>query len=242
MAWWADRVGDFYRNEVSKMKFCIRYLPLVVSIFIAEASLSQDMVRAERSSYTPFLGSQFGRTLVHLDTRMRLHNRFGVGLQLARSRRPVWDINLEYYEADGAWEPRAFEYKGYTLIVQNVQYIVSYGLDLSLSVRQTRFASVGAGLSVEYFRVETITNDWRYPFYIDVGSDSFVPWGAEKRKIHFFSPGLFLMSELHHSLGHASQIYVKPLIKVAYIGKSYHAEPLDSWITFTVYGGIRLKI
>jgi hypothetical protein len=75
-----------------------------------------------------------------------------------------------------------------------------------------------------------------------VRSDSFVPWGEERRKLHFLSPGLFLVSELHHPLGHSLQVYVKPQLKAAYIGKNYHAHPMDSWITFTVYAGIRLKI
>jgi hypothetical protein len=170
------------------MKLYVRLLPLVFSMFVVEASLSQNTapgVVSERSNHAVFVGSQFGRTLVHLDTRMRLHNRFGANLQLHTHRQTVWDVNVEYYEADGAWQPREFEYKGTTLIVQNVQYITSYALDLSLSKRKARFASVGVGLSVEYFSVETITNDRRYPFYIDVRSDSFVPWGEETRKLHF---------------------------------------------------------
>jgi hypothetical protein len=171
---------------------------------------------------------------------MRLHNRFGVSLQLPW-KGFLWDLNVEYYEADGAWGARAFDYKSRIYIVQNVQYITASALDLSVSKRTARYASVGVGVSLDYFRIETIVNDKTFPFYIDQ-HDNFIFWGEETQKFRFLSPGLFIVGELHYPLGRSLQVYVKQQTKAAYIGKNYHAHPLNSWITFTVYGGIRLKI
>jgi hypothetical protein len=128
------------------------------------------------------------------------------------------------------------------LIVRNVQYITAYTLDLAISKRTARFASTGLGLSLEYFRVETTVNNRTYPFYIDPRSDSFVFFGEEVQTFRFLAPGLFIVGELHYPIGRTWQIYVKQQTKATYIGKNYHAHPLNSWITFTVYGGIRLKI
>ncbi|MDZ7289802.1 MAG: hypothetical protein ONB44_04630 [candidate division KSB1 bacterium] len=173
---------------------------------------------------------------------MRSHNRFGTSFQRHTTNKFLWDVDLEYYEAYGAWNSRVFEYKGTSLIVRNVQDIIAYTLDFAISNRTARFASTGLGLSLEHFRVETTVNNRLYPFYIDPRTDNFVFYGEKVKTFRFWAPGLFLAAELHCPLSRSLQVYLEQKTKAVYIGKNYHAHPLNSWITFTIYGGIRLKI
>ncbi len=227
------------------MKIYSSFLPLTILLLFADTGRTQNQTEIshiEKQAHSVLLGPRFGRTLIYLDTRMRSHYRFGAGLQFVAGHKLLWDLGLEYYEADGGWGARVFEYKGYTLLVRNVQYITAYTLNLALSKLVARFASTGLGLSLDYFRVESTVNNRTYPFYIDFRTDSFGFFGEEVQTFRFLAPGLFIVNELHYPLGRSFQVYLEQKTKVAYIGKNYHAHPLNSWITFTVYGGVRVKI
>jgi hypothetical protein len=227
------------------MKSYLKFLWLLLLLLAFIEAYAQNLPEAispEKEAHRISIGTRFGRTLVHLDTRMRSHNRFGATLQLPVGKEFLWDLDMEFYDACGVLGARTFEYKAYTLVVRNVQHVTAYTLDLAVAKRNARFASTGVGLSLEYFSVETIVNNKTYPFYIDVRTDEIVPWGEETQLFRFLSPGLFILGDLHYPLGNSLQIYLAQKTKVAYVGKNYHAHPLDSWITFTVYTGVRFKI
>ncbi len=227
------------------MKLESKLLLILICLLTTELGIAQDAPKVHsigRSQNRLFVGGGFGRTLVHLDNRMKPHNRFELELHWSLKRQTTWIFNFEYSEANGTWGGRTFEYKNTVLLTRNVQYITTLALNIAVSKAQARSASAGVGLAFDYYHLETIVNNRTYPFYIDNRTDEIVPWGEETQTFHFLAPGLFLVAELHFPLCRSLQIYLKQQTKATYIGKNYYAHPLNSWIAFAVYGGMRVKI
>jgi hypothetical protein len=74
-----------------------RFLLLIALLFIVIEGHAQNFgqnLSPEQQAHPAFIGPRFGRTLVHLDRRMKSHYRFGASIQLSAGRQALWDIDL----------------------------------------------------------------------------------------------------------------------------------------------------
>ncbi len=188
-----------------------------------------------------YIGGYFGRSFVELDSRINPHNRFGCFWQPQTERKLYWNLSFEYYDANSAWGKDFINYKGTMYFYQSVQFVKSVGLNFCLSKVITKQSSAGFGLGVERISTEMTYNKAPFTFCIDQ-NDQIVICNPITETSSFFAPAALFITDVHHSFIRGLQIAVRTQIKLAYIGKHHHAHPLDSWISFTVYGGIRIGL
>jgi len=188
-----------------------------------------------------YLGGYFGRSFVELDSRINPHNRFGFFWQTKAGRHFKYNLSFEYYDANGAWDKDFIDYKGTTYFYQSVQFVKSLGMNFYLSKLITRQSSAGLGLGIERISTEMTFNTTPFTFCIDQ-NDKIVICNPITETSSFFAPAALLITDLHHSIIKGLQIAVRTQFKLVYIGERHHAYPLHSWISFTVYGGIRLAL
>lgn len=217
----------------------LRYL-LLLCLFSGPL-WAQTVQQAPPSQPRMYIGGYFGRSFVELDSRINPHNCFGFFWQPPSGRNFHWNLSFEYYDANGAWGKDLINYKGTTYSYQSVQFVKSVALNFYLSKSITRLSSAGFGLGVERISTEMTYNKAPFTFCIDQ-NDQVVICNPITETSSFFAPAALFITNVHHSLIRGLQIAVRTQIKLAYIGRRHHAHPLDSWISFAAYGGIRFGL
>lgn len=206
------------------------------------AQTTVDLLKQDSSvEKISYLGGHFGRSFVELDSRINSHNRFGFFWQSKPWHSFHWNISFEYYDANGAWGKDFISYKGTTYFYQSVQYVKSAGLNFYLSKPITKESAAGFGFGIERISTEMTVNKVPFTFCIDL-NDRIVICNPVTESASFFAPATLLVTEIHPALWRTLQIVIRTQLKLAHIGKRHHAHPLDSWISFTVYGGIRIGL
>jgi hypothetical protein len=219
---------------------CLLLVSLFPSLLWAQAVLEKASQDSPSQRHACF-GAYLGRSFVELEPRINAHNRFGVSWQSKGGRNFFWHLGLEYYDANGAWAKDFLDYKGMTFFYQSVQYVKSIGLNFYFSKAVMRQSSAGFGLGVERMTTEMTYNQAPFTFCIDQ-QDNIIICNPVTQTSSFFAPAALFVTEVHHSLTRGLQVAMRTQIKLVYVGKRHHAHPLDSWISFTAYGGIRFGL
>ena len=120
----------------------------------------------------------------------------------------------------------------------NFLNVNSFAVDIIFSKKIIKNATVGLGLCLENSRIK---ETFEKPYFFNEEDNIFLVRN-EGRRYNFLSPGFVLSTELQFPINHLINIFIHPKYKIIYMGNKYHAHPLDSWITFTVFGGFRFNI
>lgn len=180
-----------------------------------------------------------GYTPVQIGSNIDHDARVGASFRLATAKLK-WDFDVEYYNSSNTWA-RAFprsENPVYTVNTQKTSG-VSFGVGVSKTVLKS--TTFGLGLSGNYFDINQILNESVH--FLGTGeetTDDNLKRGEKKSTI--FAPGIFLQSELFLPLKKRVQIYLKQKINWLYIGNQFRSSFFNSWISYSVYLGLRFNV
>ncbi len=224
-----------------KFNFFFVLFLLIIFSNISAQKLDTGIFNNNKIILSKFVGFQVGYSLISLDSRIDSHFRYSTSYRISRNQEYYFDAVLEYYYASDNWPANVVGINNTPNLHSYSHNINAISVDIITYKKITHNSSVGFGIGVEYDHIIVSNNYTELSDINNIANSSNVTSYKLPSK-NYFSPLFILSSELQIPINQQLKLSLNPKLKLTYIGKRYHAHPIDSWITFTISGGFLIKI
>ncbi len=195
--------------------------------------------QAQNRSTEKQLSFLVGYTPVHVGSKINHDKRLAASFRLSGAKLS-WDFDLEYYTSNDSWA-RPFHDGGDLLLSNNTQETSGFGFSIGIAKPTFENTTISFGLSGNYFDISQELDKSVHVF--DSGAE-IADYGLpqKERDARFLAPGIFVQTDLSFTLNNNSELYLKQKFNWIYLGNRFQSSFWDSWIAYTVYGGLRLSI
>lgn len=215
-----------------KTKILASLLPILI-FCLSYTSQAQNNTNGKQISFL------LGYTLVNVGSKIEHDKRIAGSFRLTKANL-MWDFDVEYYTSRESFN-RPFIDDGDFLFSTNTQKTSGFGFSIGIAKPAFKNTTIGFGLSGNYFDINQNLDESVHLF--ETGEEITDHQLSQKhRDARFFSPGMFVQTDLSFPIKKGSQFYLKQKFNWVYIGDQFDSSFWDSWISYTVYGGLRLVI
>ena len=212
------------------------YLPiLLLGLFLdSQAQVPSTSPIKNKNNQIGFL---IGYSPVYVGSNVGHDKRLAVSFRLTKEK-VVYDFDVEYYTSDN---PRSRLLRNNDLwFSTNRQETVGYGINIGMSKAVVENTYVGVGLSGNYLDISESLNESIH--LLETGEEiTDHELSPERRDTNFFSPGIFVQADLSFPFSGNAQFYFKQKFNLMYIGDRFESSFWDTWICYTVFGGLKFQ-
>lgn len=218
-------------------KLCLFLVSMLV-ICVAENSSAQErtgQIPGQENEVSVMLGyspANIGGSRIGQDRRIAFSFR-------APRKAFNIDFEAEYFSSHNFWLravlPQDTEADP-CLCSENTQNTLGFGISAGISKIISQNASIGIGINGNYLNIKRNLNNFIF------GLEPEETLNPSKEHGRFFSPGMFLQTDLGIPLKGTAQLYLRQKLNVMYIGDNFNSSLWKSWVSFTFYGGLKFFI